>query len=166
MEPALVRIGTLMPMELRERVRQSGLRATGPRLAVLRALEATGPHADADDIARAARQDGAISTQAVYDSLAALTRVGIVRRIEPAGHPARFELRAGDNHHHLVCRRCGLTRDVDCAVGAAPCLTPNDGAGFLIEEAEVTFWGLCPACRDQSEGEGASPANISRASAS
>ncbi|RYG84097.1 transcriptional repressor [bacterium] len=136
-----------MPMDPRERLRGAGLRATGPRLAVLRALETTGPHADADDVAQAVRREGKISVQAVYDGLAVLTLVGLVRRIEPAGHPARFELRAGDNHHHVVCRRCGTMRDVDCVVGAAPCLEPSDLAGFAVDEAEITFWGLCPDCQ-------------------
>ena len=131
----------------RERLRGVGLRATGPRLAVLEALRVTGPHATAEAVASAIRAERTISTQGVYDSLAALVEAGLVRRIEPAGHPARYELRAGDNHHHIVCRQCGKTEDVDCAVGAAPCLTPNDDAGFLVQEAEVTFWGLCPVCR-------------------
>ena len=131
---------------MRERIKAAGLRVTGPRLAVLEALQEAGPHSDADAIAAAARAKASISTQAVYDGLSALARVGIVRRIEPAGHPARYELRAGDNHHHVVCRRCGLTRDVDCAVGAAPCLVASDDSGFVIDEAEITFWGLCPEC--------------------
>lgn len=131
----------------RERLRVAGLRATGPRLAVLQALTATGPHATAEAVASTVRANGAISTQAVYDGLGALVAAGLVRRIEPAGHPTRYELRVGDNHHHLVCRACGRTEDVDCAVGATPCLTPSDDVGFLVEEAEVTFWGLCPLCR-------------------
>lgn len=132
---------------MRERLRRSGLRATGPRLAVLHALERVGPHADADAVASEARHHGRISTQAVYDGLNALVRVGLVRRIEPAGHAALYELRVGDNHHHLICRRCGRTQDVDCVVGSAPCLEPSDAAGFEVDEAEVTFWGVCPACR-------------------
>ena len=91
------------------------------------------------------------SVQAVYDNLAALTRAGLLRRIEPAGHPARYEARAedgsGENHHHLVCRVCGRTEDVECAVGAAPCLSPESTHGFAVDEAEITFWGLCPDCR-------------------
>jgi Fur family ferric uptake transcriptional regulator len=89
---------------------------------------------------------GTVSTQAVYDCLEALAGAGLARRIEPAGHPARYESRVGDNHHHLVCRSCGATVDVDCAVGAAPCLTPSSSHGFLVEEAEVVFWGRCPEC--------------------
>lgn len=132
--------------ELRHRLRHAGLRVTGPRLAVLTWL--TGhPHTTADQVAVAVRDSlGSVSTQAVYDVLNAFTRANIVRRIEPAGHPARFETRAGDNHHHLVCRVCGRTEDVDCAVGLAPCLQPADSAGYTVDEAEVVFWGLCPNC--------------------
>ena len=127
-------------------LRDAGLRVTGPRVAVLRALQAH-PHADTDTLADAARIElGAVSTQAVYDVLRALTEAGIARRIEPAGSPARFELRVGDNHHHVVCRGCGAVADVDCAVGHRPCLTASDDHGFVIDEAEVTYWGLCPDC--------------------
>jgi Fur family ferric uptake transcriptional regulator len=105
------------------------------------------PHATAEQIRSGVRQRlGSVSTQAVYDVLAACTRAGLVRRIEPASHPARFERRTGDNHHHLVCRSCGRTEDVDCAVGARPCLTPSDDHGYVLDEAEVVFWGVCPAC--------------------
>lgn len=140
-------------MDARERLRRAGVRATGPRLAVFEALGRTEPHIDAERVALMVREKTPISTQAVYDGLEILTRVGLVRRIEPAGHPARYELRAGDNHHHIVCRRCGLTRDVDCVVGAAPCLEASDGGGFTIEEAEITFWGLCPKCQPASSIE-------------
>ncbi len=130
-----------------DRLKAAGLRITGPRLAVLDALH-DHPHSDVDDIARAARSRlGAVSTQAVYDILRALTAAGLARRIEPAGGPARFELRVGDNHHHVVCRTCGITADVDCAVGATPCLEPSADQGFLVDEAEVTFWGYCPTCQ-------------------
>ncbi len=133
-----------------ERLRAVGLRATRPRLAVLEVLEAarTGhQHLPVTDIAEQARhRAGDISTQAVYDCLDALTRAGLTRCIEPAGSPARYEARVGDNHHHLVCRSCGAVADVDCATGAAPCLTPSSAAGFVVDEAEVTFWGLCPRC--------------------
>jgi Fe2+ or Zn2+ uptake regulation protein len=129
------------------RLRDAGLRVTAPRLAVLDVLAAY-PHATADVVARLARAKiGKVSTQAVYDVLAACADVGLVRRIEPAGSPARFETRTGDNHHHLVCRSCGLTTDVDCAIGARPCLAPSDDAGYLLDEAEVVFWGLCPSCQ-------------------
>jgi Fur family transcriptional regulator, stress-responsive regulator len=127
-------------------LRRAGLRVTGPRVAVLTALQAH-PHADTDTLADAARTDlGAVSTQAVYDVLRALTDAQLVRRIEPAGSPARFELRVGDNHHHVVCRQCGAIADVDCAVGERPCLDPSDAHGFAIDEAEVTYWGRCPDC--------------------
>ena len=127
-------------------LRDAGLRVTRPRLAVIEALGRQ-PHADADAIAEAARADlGTVSTQAIYDVLKAFTAVGLVRRIEPAGSPARFELRVGDNHHHVVCRSCGAIADVDCAHGSAPCLTASNDHGFSIDEAEVTYWGICPDC--------------------
>jgi len=127
-------------------LRERGLRVTGSRLAVLRAL-AGHAHATADDVVRAVRADlGSVSVQAVYDCLHALTAAGLLRRMEPAGHPARYERRTGDNHHHVVCRSCGAVADVDCAVGEAPCLTPVASHGFAVDLAEVTFWGLCPDC--------------------
>jgi Fur family ferric uptake transcriptional regulator len=130
-----------------ELLRDRGLRVTAPRLAVLEAVEQL-PHADADALLRQARSAlPTVSVQAVYDVLHALTDAGILRRIEPAGHPARYERRVDDNHHHVVCRQCGAVGDVDCVVGEAPCLTPSSTSGFSIELAEVTFWGLCPACR-------------------
>ena len=123
-----------------------GLRVTAPRRAVLAWLTEH-PHSTADTIAAAVRASlGTVSMQAVYDVLAACTTAGLVRRIEPAGHPARFERRVGDNHHHMVCRQCGRTADVDCVVGARPCLEPSEQNGFDIDEAEVVFWGLCPEC--------------------
>lgn len=129
-------------------LRDHGLRVTAARLAVLDAVEVQ-QHADADDVLRAARTAlGSVSVQAVYDVLHTLTDKGLVRRIEPAGHPARYERRLGDNHHHVVCRGCGAVADVDCTVGHAPCLTPSSTAGFRIDTAEVTFWGLCPDCAD------------------
>jgi Fe2+ or Zn2+ uptake regulation protein len=133
--------------DLADRLRGHGLKATAPRVAVLEAVEALGGHPDADAIARHARERlGTLSTQAVYDNLRVLTELGMLRRIEPAGSPARYETRVGDNHHHVVCRRCGATRDIDCVVGAAPCLEPSSTGGFSVDEAEVTFWGLFPAC--------------------
>jgi Fe2+ or Zn2+ uptake regulation protein len=133
-------------------LRSRGLKATAPRLAVLAAVQALDGHPDADAIAQHARgRLGTLSTQAVYDNLRALADAGLVRRIEPAGSPARYETRVGDNHHHVVCRRCGATADVDCAVGAPPCLEPSSTGGFVVDEAEVTFWGLCPDCQS-SEG--------------
>lgn len=133
--------------DVRTLLRASGLRVTSPRVAVLGALQAH-PHATAETVAQHARRSlGSVSTQAVYDVLRVCTDAGLVRRIEPAGSAARFETRAGDNHHHLVCRNCGVTSDVDCAVGAAPCLTPSDSRGFVVDEAEVVFWGYCQTCR-------------------
>lgn len=127
-------------------LRERGLRVTAPRVAVLDAV-ADLPHADADTILKRARTTlPTVSVQAVYDVLHALTDAGILRRIEPAGHPARYERRVGDNHHHVVCRSCGTVGDVDCEVGEAPCLTPRSSSGFQIDTAEVTFWGLCPRC--------------------
>lgn len=134
------------PEPLQHQLRSVGLRVTAPRLAVLEWL-VDHPHTTADQVTAAVRHNlGSVSTQAVYDVLNAFTRAKLVRRIEPAGHPARFETRAGDNHHHLVCRACGRTEDVDCTVGLAPCLQPAETAGYTIDEAEVVFWGLCPGC--------------------
>ena len=128
-------------------LRQNGLPVTAQRMAVLQAV-AGRPHVTADDIAVDVRaRIGAISRQAVYDALGLLSRMGLIRRIQPAGSPALFEDRVGDNHHHAICRTCGKTVDVDCSIGAAPCLTAADPAGFQIEEAEVIYWGTCPDCR-------------------
>ncbi|KAB1924348.1 Fur family transcriptional regulator [Micromonospora arida] len=130
-----------------ELLRSRGLRVTRPRLAVLDVL-AGGGHLEVDEITRRVRERlDSVSTQAVYDVLGALSRAGLSRRIEPAGSPARYEARVGDNHHHVVCRGCGEIADIDCAVGSAPCLEPNSAHGFEVDEAEVTFWGLCPGCR-------------------
>ncbi|GAA1899068.1 Fur family transcriptional regulator [Actinomadura bangladeshensis] len=127
-------------------LRGARLRVTRPRLAVLRAVHGH-PHADTDSLIGAVREElPAVSHQAVYDSLRVLTTAGLVRRIQPSGSVARYESRTGDNHHHVVCRSCGAIADVDCAVGEAPCLTASDDRGFSIEEAEVVYWGLCPAC--------------------
>jgi Fur family ferric uptake transcriptional regulator len=130
-------------------LRGAQLRVTRPRITVLEVLRHH-PHADADTITRAARIGlGKVSTQAIYDVLGALTDAGLVRRIEPAGSPARYELRVGDNHHHLVCRTCGTIVDVDCVTGSRPCLHAADDHGYEIDEAEVIFWGICPACATQ-----------------
>jgi Fur family ferric uptake transcriptional regulator len=138
---------------LRHRLRTAGLRVTAPRLAVLEWL-AGHPHTSADQVATGVRgQIGSVSTQAVYDVLNACVRAHLVRRIEPAGSPARFETRTGDNHHHLVCRRCGRTEDVDCVVGSAPCLEPSDPKGFEVVEAEVVFWGYCQDCRRAQDSQ-------------
>ena len=134
------------PEETDAFLRRHGLQVTAQRLAILRAV-ADGPHGAADDIYTAVRvQIGAISRQAVYDALSVLTDKGILRRIQPAGSPARYEDRVGDNHHHLICRACGRMVDVDCAVGDTPCLTAADDAGYEVDEAEVIYWGRCPDC--------------------
>jgi Fe2+ or Zn2+ uptake regulation protein len=127
-------------------LRERGLQVTAQRLAVLRAVSKY-PHSTADDLVAAVRADlGTVSRQAVYDALAALTAARLLRRIQPAGSPARYEDRVGDNHHHVICRECGRTGDVDCAVGDAPCLDAADPSGFEIDEAEVVYWGRCPEC--------------------
>lgn len=132
-------------------LRRNKVHVTAQRLAVLAAVSRR-PHATADDIAEAARAEiGVISRQAVYDTLGLLTEKGLIRRIQPAGSPARYEDRIDDNHHHLICRTCGRMADVDCAVGAAPCLTPADAAGYEIDEAEVVYWGRCPDCAARPE---------------
>jgi Fur family transcriptional regulator, stress-responsive regulator len=127
-------------------LREHGYRVTAQRLAVLRAVSSR-PHLTAEDVVEIVRADiGAISRRAVYDAVGSLADEGVLRRIQPAGSAARYEVRVGDNHHHLVCRNCGSVIDVDCAVGDAPCLTASDDAGFEIDEAEVVYWGRCPAC--------------------
>ncbi|MGW0765605.1 Fur family transcriptional regulator [Streptomyces sp. NPDC002671] len=129
-----------------EQLRGAGLRVTAARVALLETVR-DGDHLGVEAIASGVRaRVGHISLQAVYEALHALTGAGLVRRIEPAGHPARFEGRVGDNHHHIVCRACGVVADVDCAVGDAPCLTASDDRGFAIDEAEVVYWGTCPDC--------------------
>ncbi|BBY66923.1 transcriptional regulator FurA [Mycolicibacterium helvum] len=132
--------------DLADQLRTAQLRVTRPRVAVLEAVHAH-PHADTDTIFGAVRAGlPEVSRQAVYDVLHALTATGLVRRIQPSGSVARYEARVGDNHHHVVCRSCGVIGDVDCAVGDAPCLTPSDHHGFVLDEAEVVYWGLCPDC--------------------
>lgn len=134
------------PSDFQQMLRGADLRVTRPRLAVLAAVHQF-PHADTDSVIRAARRDlPDVSHQTVYDSLNALTAAGLVRRIQPTGSVARYESRVGDNHHHVVCRSCGVIADVDCAVGDAPCLAASDEHGFTIDEAEVIYWGLCPDC--------------------
>ena len=133
-----------------ELLRQHGIQVTAQRLAVLRAVSGQ-PHITADGVAEVVRAEiGAISLQSVYDALGVLVAEGLIRRIQPAGSPARFEDRVGDNHHHLICRICGRVVDVDCAVGSAPCLTAADDKGYEIDEAEVAYWGRCPDCVAQS----------------
>ena len=138
---------TDQPHEVAERLRARGLRVTAARVAVLHAIRQMPEHPDAEAV-RAAVADrlGSVSIQAVYDTLHALTSAGLLRRIEPAGHPARYETRVDDNHHHLICRVCGATRDVDCVTGNAPCLEPSRRGDFVVDEAEVIFWGLCGDC--------------------
>lgn len=139
-----------MTATARQRLHAAGLRATAPRAAILTVLDEAlrrHEHLAVTDVADRARVLlGTLSTQAVYDCLEALAGAGLARRIEPAGHPSRYEGRVGDNHHHLVCRECGVTVDVDCAVGEVPCLTPSECAGFSVDEAEVIYWGRCPGC--------------------
>src|SRR5215208_5487294 len=141
--------------ELAAALRRVGLRVTASRLAVLSALAAGAPHASADAVVSAVRErlgDG--SAQTVYNVLRTFTDVGLVRRIEPAGQPGLYELRVGDNHHHIVCRSCGAIADVACAVGEAPCLTAADTSDYQIDEAEVIYWGRCPRCAAAEHGSG------------
>jgi Fe2+ or Zn2+ uptake regulation protein len=134
------------PPSTAEELRGAGLRVTAARVALLETVR-SGDHLDAEAIAAGVRDRvGHVSLQAVYEALHALTGAGLVRRIEPAGSPTRYEGRVMDNHHHVVCRSCGVVADVDCATGEAPCLTASDDHGFSIDEAEVVYWGLCPDC--------------------
>ncbi len=138
-------------VDLAKRVHAAGLRVTASRLAVLSALSHHS-HSDTETIIRDVRNEiGAVSPQAVYNVLAAFVTAGLIRRIEPAGSLARYELRVADNHHHIVCRICATIQDVDCAVGHRPCLTPSENHGFLLDEAEVTYWGVCPSCQTSAE---------------
>jgi Fur family transcriptional regulator, stress-responsive regulator len=133
-------------------LRDSDLQVTAQRLAVIRAVTAH-PHSTANEVAELVREDiGAISRQSVYDTLAVLSERDIIRRVQPAGSAARYEGRVGDNHHHLVCRRCERLIDVDCAVGEMPCLVPVDSGDFIVDEAEVTYWGICPTCQKSERG--------------
>jgi len=133
-------------------LRRHGLQVTAQRLAVMSAV-ADRPHSTADDIEKVVRAEiGTVSRQAVYDALAAFAERGVVRRIQPAGSPARYENRVGDNHHHLICRACNRMVDVDCAVGYTPCLTAADSSGYEIDEAEVIYWGRCPECVAATSG--------------
>jgi Fur family transcriptional regulator, stress-responsive regulator len=130
-----------------DRLRSAGLRVTSARLAILDVVRC-GNHPGTEEITEAVRERiGHVSLQGVYEALAAMSSAGLIRRIEPAGSPARYEVRVGDNHHHIVCRTCGTVADVDCVVGTAPCLEPATRAGFSVDEAEVTFWGTCERCQ-------------------
>jgi Fur family ferric uptake transcriptional regulator len=141
-------------------LRQRGIQVTAQRLAVLRAVSSE-PHITADAVAEAVRAEiGAISLQSVYDALSVLVTEGLIRRIQPAGSPARFEDRVGDNHHHLICRVCGRVVDVDCSVGKAPCLNASDDSGYEIDEAEVAYWGRCPDCLDESKSTARVPKKV------
>ena len=141
-----------MPSEFEERLREVRLRVTAPRVAVLRVLDQSPDHPRVDQVIDRVRSAGiGISTQAAYDVCEALSRAGLAQRIALDGGPARYEARTGDNHHHVVCRHCGLTADVDCAVGPAPCLEPEDSHGFVLEEASVTYRGICPDCQQMKE---------------
>jgi Fe2+ or Zn2+ uptake regulation protein len=134
------------PRTASDHLQGANLRVTAIRVAVLEAV-GEDPHAEVELLVRqAVRRLGSVSKQAVYDTVQTLAGAGLVRRIEPAGSPARYEARVGDNHHHIVCRACGAAADVDCVVGEAPCLEPSQAHGYQLDEAEVTFWGLCPAC--------------------
>ncbi len=140
----------LSPADAESLLRDAALRVTRPRLAVLTAVHER-PHADTDAIISGVRTElAAVSHQAVYDVLRALTDAGLVRRIQPAGSVARYEARVGDNHHHAVCRSCGAIADVDCSAGQTPCLTASDDSGYAIDEAEVVYWGHCPTCATAS----------------
>jgi len=141
-----------VPTEPSDLLRRHGIQVTAQRLAVLAAVSDR-PHGTADDVARAVRAGiGVISRQAVYDALGLLAEKGLIRRIQPAGSPARYEDRVGDNHHHLICRSCGRTEDVDCALGEAPCLNAAADSGYEIDEAEVVYWGTCPDCLGCAQG--------------
>lgn len=151
-----------MATEPADLLRDRGIQITAQRLAVLRAV-AGQPHSTADAVAEAVRAEiGAISLQSVYDALGVLVAEGLLRRIQPAGSPARFENRVGDNHHHLICRVCGRVVDVDCAVGSAPCLKAVDDSGYEIDEAEVAYWGRCPDCLAKANASAARPKSSSR----
>ena len=141
-----------MGAELEDRLRAVDLRVTAPRVAVLRVLDEATDHPRVDEVVERVRAEGiSISTQAGYDVCEALHRASLARRIELAGGPVRYEARVGDNHHHMVGRGCGLTLDVDCAMGHAPCIEPDDIRGFVLDDAEVTYWGTCPQCQHTKE---------------
>lgn len=133
-------------------LKDANLRATAQRIAVMSVLRDDPGHLSVDEIGERVRKRlGTVSLQTVYDTLDALTTAGLARRIEPAGRPALFEDRVGDNHHHVVCRRCGAVEDIDCATESAPCVDAANMAGFVLDEAEITFWGLCPDCSNRSD---------------
>jgi Fur family transcriptional regulator, stress-responsive regulator len=144
-------------------LRAKGLRVTAPRVTILWLLSTQPGHHDVETLrAQAVEQLGALSLQAVYDVVGALTRAQLIQAIETPGRPARYEARVGDNHHHIVCRGCGRTEDVDCTVGSAPCLEPSQSHGFVVDEAEVTYWGLCPSCTPTRNSPRPTPVRSSR----
>ena len=144
----------MSPEDLETRLRDAGLRATAPRVAILQVLAASTDHPRIDQVIERVEATGlSISTQAAYDVCDALYRASLASRIDVAGGPVRYEARVGDNHHHLVCRTCGVTIDVDCDVGEAPCRAPSDAHGFVLDEAEVTYWGICPSCQTTTTKE-------------
>lgn len=138
--------------DLRDVLKDADLRATVQRVAILDVLRESSEHFSVDEIGERVRERlGTVSLQTVYDTLDVLTSAGLARRIEPAGSPALFESRAADNHHHVVCRRCGAVEDIDCVAEPAPCLDAANTAGFVLDEAEITFWGLCPECQKRTD---------------
>lgn len=139
-------------------LREQGIHVTAQRLAVIRVIAAQ-PHATSEVVLQGVRDEiGSISRQSVYDTVNTLSDLGLLRRIQPAGSPARYETRTGDNHHHLICRGCGRVEDVDCAVGKRPCLTASDDHGFNIDEAAVIYWGFCPDCEQDTDSDSPVPA--------
>jgi Fe2+ or Zn2+ uptake regulation protein len=152
----------LSDLSAEQLLREAGLRVTKPRVAVIGALREH-PHSGADTVLGVVRRRlGTVSTQAVYDVLNVFAERGVARRIQPTGSVARYELRSGDNHHHVVCRVCGTVGDVDCATGSAPCLEPSTTHGFLIDEAEVTYWGTCPTCQSTTTAPAANQQGVSK----
>jgi Fe2+ or Zn2+ uptake regulation protein len=142
-------MGMVVVMNEADRLRGAGMRVTSARLAILDAVR-EGQHPGADEVARMVRERvGHVTLQAVYEALAAFTEAGLLRKLDLGSGPARYEARVGDNHHHIACRRCGMVADVDCVVGAAPCLEPGESLGFAVDEAEVIFWGLCTRCQSE-----------------
>lgn len=151
-----------MTETLTQHLRDAGLRVTGGRVAILNAIENL-PHSDAETLVGVLRESlPGTSVQSVHNMLHDLTKAGLLRRIEPAGSPSRYERRIGDNHHHLVCTDCGAIEDVDCAIGEAPCLTPSQKAGYAVTSAEVTFWGVCAACQAAAANQTSDPPFIHR----
>lgn len=155
----------LTPAQARDQIGAAGLRLTAPRIAILRAIAALPGHVTADDVRIAAAESlGSVSQQTVYDGLRTLAGAGLIRATDAPGHPARFEFRVGDNHHHFVCRSCGDIQDVDCIVGSAPCIEGTVGPGVLVDEAAVTYRGYCAACTPSRSGRSDRPSELNRPS--